>query len=127
MKYLSVIVNRGPLGWFRRLFHIVKMYRSDLTLLAIGMDEQRGELDRAVHFIKKATKVHADIAPHPKSHSTIVVCGTYKGRDHVQVFTVNENIDGMIEQLRKMQKYAQLGNIDTPYGMDVTIKRELGI
>ena len=128
MKFLKAIVTRGPIGWFRRLFHVVRMYHRDLMLIANSVDAQGAEIQRALHFIKKATKLHVDVSMGPKDPTTIIAIGKYRGKDYVRAFPVqHKDLAHLIEQLKEMQKYAQIECIDAPMNIDATIKRELQI
>jgi len=78
-------------------------------------------------FIKDKTEVNADIHMQSKPGSTIIVCGRYRNRDYVEVFTVpNDDFVGLIEQLKQMQKYARCRRIDAPFSMKAFIDTELG-
>lgn len=64
-------------------------------------------------FIKDATAVHVDPSMNSKGRNDVVVCGRYKGRDYVRCFSVKgDNMDGLIDMLRGMERYARLERID---------------
>lgn len=125
MNILTAIITRGPIGWFRRLFIVVRMYGHDMNTIAQHVDALSKEMKQAAHFIKKATKIHVDIDPRMQGQTTAILCGRYKGRDHVQIFDLNPNdMSGLIDQLRHMQRAANI-HVDAPYHVNATIEREL--
>lgn len=122
----KTITQRGPIVWFRNLFYIVSNYRNDLSLIANGVDECRDVALTAHRFIKKATKCHIEVGLTAESHTQVVVIGHYRGKDHVQVFSLRPgSIDMLINQLRDMQRYTEIGRIDAPIEVRATMKREL--
>jgi len=126
MKIWQAIITRGPIVWFRNLFYIVSNYRDDLTMLANGVDDCCKQVAIAERYIKKATKLHVNIAARPKDRTTVVVIGTYRGKDHVQVFGLRaESIDMVVNQLKELRRYAEGGCIDVPPNVDATVRREL--
>ena len=128
MKFLKAIVQRGPIGWFRRLFHIVRMYHADLMAVANHVDDQRAGLERAMSYIKKATKLHVNIPASQKNATTVILIGQYRGKDHVQTFNLHpKDINHLMDILRQMSSYAVVERIDSPYEINATVKRELQI
>lgn len=123
--YLA-ITTRGPIGWFRNLFYIVGNYRADLHMIVNCVDQCMVQLNVVEGYVKKATKIHVDIPASSKDFTKVIVIGTYRGKDHVQVFGVRPgSIDGLIEQLREMQRYAVVERIDAPLEVHATVKRSL--
>lgn len=130
MKYLATIwvllTRRGPVVWFRNLFYIVTNYRDDLTMIVNGVDDCRERAATAERYVKKATKVHVDIPVSTKDYTKVIVIGTYRSKDHVQVFSLRPgSIDMLIDQLREMQRYAEIDRIDGPLEISATMKRSL--
>lgn len=120
------VTTRGPIGWFRNLFYIVGNYRTDLHMIAHHVDTCREQLAIVEGYVKKATKIHVDIPASAKEFTKIIVIGTYRGRDHVQVFGIRPgSMDGLIEQLREMQRYAVVERIDAPLEVHATVKRSI--
>ena len=122
----TAVTTRGPIGWFRNLFYIVGYYRSDLQMLANGVDSCRAHTDVVERYVKKATKVHLDIPASMEHCTKVVVIGTYRGKDHVQTFTLRPgSIHELIDQLKEMQRYAQIEFVDAPSNVSATVKRSL--
>ena len=97
-----------------------------MQLLANGVDSCHAQLGVVENYVKKATKVHVDIPGSMKNFTTIIVVGTYRGKDHVQVFSLRPgSIDMLMDQLKDMQRYATIERIDAPLGIDATVKRSL--
>lgn len=110
--------------WFKKLNMIVSTYGQ----LIQEVENVQTEMERALHYVKKATKIHVDVALGPKDPSTIIACGRYRGKDYVHVFRIHsKDLAHLIDQLRYMQKHAEIGYIDAPFAIDATIKRELGL
>ena len=122
----KTITQRGPVVWFRNLFYIVGNYRNDLTMICNGVDECREVAMTAQRYIKRATKVHVDVDPTSAGFTQVVVIGRYRGKDHVQIFSLRpDSIDMLIEQLREMQRYCEVGRIEAPLDINATMKRSL--
>ena len=120
------ITTRGPVVWFRNLFYIVSNYRDDLSFVVNGMDACVARTQTVERYVKKATKVHIDLAVVEGNYTKVIVIGTYRGKDHVQIFSLRPgSIDGLIDQLRDMQRYAEIERIDGPMEIVATMKREL--
>ena len=120
------ITQRGPIGWFRNLFYIVGNYRNDWVMLANGVDECRNAVMTAERYIRKATKVHVDIPASSKSFTKVIVIGQYRGKDHVQLFSLRPgSIDMLIDQLKEMQRYCEFERIDAPLDISAVVKRQL--
>lgn len=111
--------------WLTKLRRIVATYERDISTIAQHVQGVENEMRNAMHFIKKATKVHFDVGI--EAQSTVIVVGQYKGRDHVQVFNVEpKDFEALVRQMREVQGHATIGRIDAPPGaISTTIKREL--
>lgn len=125
---IEAIITRGPIGWFRRLFTVVRAYGHDINTIAQHVDALNEEMKRATHYIKKATKIHVDVDPRmQEGQTTAILCGRYKGRDHVQIFDLRvDDMGHLIDQLKHMQRAANI-HVDAPYHLDATIERALKI
>ncbi len=122
----AAITTRGPVGWFRNLFYIIGNYRNDLEFLANGVDQCLNRAKTAERYVKKATKIHVDIPPSLKDRTKVIVIGNYRNKDHVQVFTLRPgSIDMLIDQLRDMQRYAEIERVDAATEISATVKRSL--
>ena len=120
------IITHGPIVWVRNLFYVVRMYREDLTMIANAVDDCRKQVITVERYVKRVTKVHVDVATSSKDFTRVIVIGSYRGKDHVQVFhTRPGSIDMLIEQLQDMQRYATVERIDTTFEIDATMKRSL--
>ena len=114
----------APFRWIRCLFRLVKHTDHNIAILAQNLDAARTEIDNAVRFIKRATKVHIDAEI--DAQSTVIVCGTFRGKDHVQVFRINPgSFDALVHELRGIQKYSTIEYVDAPADMSATVKREI--
>lgn len=126
VKIWLAITTRGPIGLVRNLYYIAHNYRQDLNLIVNGVDSCRAQLGIVESYVKRATKVHVDIPGDMQNYTRVVVIGRYRGKDHVQIFSLRPgSIDGLIEQLREMQRYAEIGRVDAPLEIDATVKRSL--
>ena len=123
----KMITQRGPIVWFRNLFYIVGNYKQDLTMIANGTDACLQRAMAAERYVKKATKLHVDIPANMQDDYTrIVVIGKYRGKDHVQIFNLRPgSIDALMDQLRDMQRYADVIRTESPFEIDATVKRRL--
>ena len=114
----------APWYWLRTLWGIVKYYDRNTAIIAANLEDHEKEIRNALHYIKKATKVH--IKAGIDAQSTVIVCGQYRGKDHVQVFRIAPgSFEGLVEELREVQKYSTVEFIDAPEPIDATIKRQL--
>lgn len=110
--------------WLKTLLRIVREYDQNFNDVVQFTQAQAQEVEAAKRYIKRATKVHFDVGFDMRS--TVIVCGTYRGRDHVQVFNINPgDFAKLVDQMRETQKVATIGKLDMPHGLDVTVKREL--
>ncbi len=122
----KAITTRGPIGWFRNLFYIIGNYRNDLEFIANGVDQCLNRAQTIERYVKRATKVAIDLPVSSKSFTKVIVIGTYRGKDHVQIFSLRPgSIDMLIDQLRDMQRYCEIEHIDGPYEAVATMKRNL--
>jgi len=120
------LITRGPIVWFRNLFYIVGNYRDDLQMIANGVDQCLSRAMAAERYIKRATKLHVDIPADLKNFTRVVVIGTYRGKDHVQIFNLRPgSIDMLMDQLRDMERYAEINRVESPVEIDATVKRQL--
>jgi len=68
--------------------------------------------------INENTTVHADIG-YKGTGSQIIVVGRYKNKDYVRSFNVrSENLNSLIELLRREEEGAKVGRSDMPGGME---------
>ena len=113
--------------YIRNFMTMIKYYNEHIALLASRLDALKREMEQATHFIKKATKLHVDIgAMDDRLSTTIILCGQYRGKDHVQTFRLPPgSMIELIDQLRHMQRASTIQSIDAPLGMNATIRREL--
>ncbi len=123
MKYLKMIIERGPVGWLRRLSHVVRNF----NFVVVYVESLRKDMEQATHYIKRATKLHIDVdVAGDMLSTTVILCGQYKGKDHVQVFRLPPgDMNRTIEHLKHAQRAGHIATIDAPVGLDATIKREL--
>ena len=120
------ITARGPIGWFLRLFNIVKTYHANLQIIGAHMDELAKIVAETERYVKKATKVHVDISARADAPSTVIVVGTYRGKDYVRVFPLFQNsVDDLVRHLEGMSQYADIGRLDMPPQIDASVRREL--
>lgn len=112
------------MNWIKKLLRVVRSYSNDIQAICTILDGQRADIDNALRYMKRATKVHFDVGA--DMQSTVIVCGAYRGRDHVQVFRINPgDFARLVDQMREVQRVGTIGAVDAPHGLDVTIKREL--
>ena len=122
----SAIVNRGPIGWVRRLFNTVKTYHANMQIITAHVDEVEREVNEVLRYVKRATKVHVDVSATQKGFTQVVIIGQYRGRDYVNTFNLRLScIDELIDRLTQMSRYAGIGRIDAPHNIDATIKHSL--
>lgn len=126
VKIWLLVTTRGPVGLVRNLYYIAHNYNSDLHMIVNGVDSCREQLGIVESYVKRATKVHLDIPASMEDCTTVIIVGTYRGKDHVRTFSLRPgSIDGLITQLKDMQRYAQIERVDAPGGLDATVKRSL--
>ena len=122
----TLLTQRGPIVWVRNLFYIVKNYRNDLTMIANGVDGCQERVMIAERYIKRATKVHIDIPASRKNYTKVIIIGTYRGKDHVRIFSLRpDSIDMLTNQMKDLARYADIERIDGPLDVSATMKRSL--
>lgn len=122
----KAITERGPIGWFRRLFAVVSAYGHDIQTIAQHVDVLSDKTDAIERYVRRATKVHADISTTANSPSMVVVCGAYRGKDYVRVFPLqHDSVDNIVDWLNNMSQYGKIGRLEMPPTLDVTVRREL--
>lgn len=105
--------------WFHNLRSAARSYQQ-LTTRVHNLEVQNDKLRR---IIKQRTKVSAEVSCHGRTPHTVVVTGRYKHREYVEIFDLQtEDLHALIDQLRRMQEFAEISQIDTgPY--DKSLKR----
>lgn len=123
---INNVTRRGPIGWFRRLFSVVRSYHHDVQSIARHVDDQREIVNSVERYVKRATKVHVDVSARADSPSTVIVIGTYRGKDYVRVFPQqHESVDDIVNYLQGMSRHAKVGRLDIAPNIDATMRREL--
>ncbi len=123
--FFAPLVQRGPIGWLRRLFSIVQSYHYNISIIGQELDAAQKEVSEVLRYVKRATKVHVDVGVMADATQVIVI-GKYRGRDYVNTFTLKElAINDLVERLTHMSRYANIGRIDTPLNVDATLKHSL--
>jgi len=75
-------------------------------------------------LIKDRTTIAVDV--NYREPNTIIVIGSYNNRDYIQTFRVDKNdINYLIEELKKMEHYGTVRRIDAPAGIKFVIESEL--
>lgn len=93
-------------AWFKKLRNIVKWYSRDL-------EEIHKRIAAAEKVIRDRTDISVDVRH--DGYNTIIVTGQYKGVGYVQTYAVNrKDLAYLIEQLRDMERYGAIRNIDSP-------------
>lgn len=123
----KTITARGPIAWLRNLFYIVRNYRGDLTMIVRGVDTCLARTEIVERYVRKATKAHIDIPANMQDDYTrVIIIGKYRGKDHVQIFNLRPgSIDILMNQLRDLQRYADVVRVDSPFEIDATVKRAI--
>jgi len=110
--------------WFKKLRRIVQYYDKDKEALHRAIGQNKALINSAVKLIKERTSVHADI--HQVSENHIIVVGTYRGRDYVQTYRIeNTELRYLIELLRDMEKFAKISKVDAVPGIKAVIDKEI--
>ncbi|MEE8481708.1 MAG: hypothetical protein V3S12_00010 [Acidiferrobacterales bacterium] len=124
MKIWNWITTRGPVGFVRNWFYITGHYQGDLQMLANGVDQCLQRANTVEHYVKKATKVHVSVPADLKNATKVIVIGTYRGKDHVQVFYLRPgSMDMLINQLKDMERYADINVIEET--VEATMNRQI--
>jgi len=113
-------------NWFKKLFYIVKNYDMDMLEIDDDISMCKSEVRNGVKLIKDRTNIHVN-APHYRGSPTqVITIGRYRKRDYVQVFSVYNDGDfqGLIDQLREMERYGNVGRSDCPIELDAAFDRE---
>ncbi len=120
------IVTRGPIGWCRRLHSVVQTYHYNMSIIGSSVDEVGNIAKEVERYVKRATKVHVDITAQADNANTVIVCGTYRGKDYVRVFPVQHaHMDETVNWLEGVSRHATIGKLDMPPAFDATVRREL--
>lgn len=126
LKVWHAITRRGPIGWFRKLFDIVRSYHPNMAIIGQHVDELKTVTTETERYVKRATKVHVDISATAKDASTVIVCGMYRGKDYVRTFPIKHgSVEELVDWLTGLSRHAQLGRLDAPPEIDATVRREL--
>lgn len=113
-------------NWFKKLIYIVNNYDNDLSILSNRIHTCSLEIQEGVQLIKDRTNIHADIHLQYNHPSEIIVIGRYRNRDYIQTYSVdNDDIEGLIDQLKRMEKYGVVQKIDAPIGIKAIIEQDL--
>ena len=108
--------------WIKKLRMIVSTYGQ----LIMELEEVQREMEKALHFIKRATKLHVDIPASQKNATTVILIGRYRGKDHVRTFNLHPNdMDHLVGMLKHMSERAVVEHIDAPFEIDATVRRAL--
>ena len=112
--------------WFKTLFKIVREWgaisssfaksildnTNDIQVLNGNIEDNETQLykalrtiEQAVQFIKDKTEVHVDTAVKPGSHSTVIIMGSYNGRDLVELYNIcPEDLRGSYLYFKRSEK-----------------------
>lgn len=113
-------ISGSPLvRWIKKLKRIVRDYDKDRNALL-------RTIQRAEDLIRDRTEINVDGSFHGDDRNQIIVVGRYRKMDYVQVYTLNDrDLDGLIDQLREMQRYGVVNKIDALFQMKEVIEREI--
>ena len=111
---------------WKKLQHIAKQYDLDQQRNLSNSLAAMVKVDKAVTLIQERTEVHADVAASQRACSTIILCGRYKNHDYVRVVSVQANdFRELVDIVKRMEQFGKARFIDTPYGFEAAIKRDL--
>ncbi len=120
------IKNNKVVKWFRKLLRIVNQYDIDKDKIYSKIDHSLLVANNAEKVIRERTDINLGVSINSKEPSQIIIIGRYKGTDYIEAFSLlDENVSGMIDRLREMQRYAVVRRIDAPLEMKGVIKHGL--
>jgi len=106
----------ATINWTKKLFYIVKNYDLDKIEVYGRIKDANVRISDGVQLIKDRTNIHADVHNRLNNPTQIIVVGRYNGTDYVEVFSINnDDLQGLIHQLKDMERYGNLQRVDTPY------------
>lgn len=114
---------------FRALWLLITRSQEVLDLLdSYDADHQRfsRRIREATKLIKARTEIHTDISYTRGGPNTIIICGRYRKRDYIEMFSIyDQHMDHLIRMLREMQRYGEVRHVDAPIEISAVIKREM--
>lgn len=109
--------------WIKTLFQIVREYKQ----LKYDLEAARKRAEFAVQIIQERTDLHVDMAFTKQSHTNVILVGRYRGRDYVEVHTIDEKtFEELIPMLKDMEQSSRLRRFDAPFHMKSIVENELG-
>jgi hypothetical protein len=110
--------------FLKTLLRIVRSYDQDISTLARHVQGVERDMAQASHFIKEATKLHIDVSI--DGSSTVVLCGRYKNKEHVQTFRLPPSeFSKLVEQIQHMSNVGTIETLDMPPLIDATVRAQL--
>lgn len=113
--------------FFKKLKRIVKDYDADQKSATARVDtlaRAHGRIVELEALIRDRTDIAVDVRFREASH--IIVVGRYKNADYVQSFTMRDTeLEGLIRQLRDMERGGYVRRIDAVPEIRAVIKREI--
>lgn len=107
--------------WFKKLFRIVRNHDLEVKRL-------ERKIDKLEKLLRDRTSLSVDISPMSRGVTHVVVCGRYKNRDYVEVFSITEkDLIDLIPTLKQLQKKASLNFVDAPMEFKAVLKRQIDI
>lgn len=114
------------MAWLKRLNYIVNNYDTDKIDMLDRLRACDLRIKDGVNIIKERTSIHADVNFNSRDDSQIIMIGRYRNNDYIQTFSVNRgDFEGLLEQLRQMEKYGVVRHVDTVPMMKAHIMNDL--
>lgn len=77
----------------------------------LGITELEIQIETLKKMIGERTTIHCDV--HTKTACEVIVIGHYQNKDYVRCFHLKvDNLKILIEQLKEMEKYSNVGKFD---------------
>lgn len=116
----------NTINWFKKLIYVINNYDKDLHNTMRKIRKNELEIVEGVKLIKDRTTLHVDVHSKMNSPTQVILIGRYNNRDYVNVFALHDDdIHGLIHQLKDMEKYAELEHIDAPIELKSIIEHDL--
>jgi hypothetical protein len=112
------------LNWLKKLRRIVADYDRDLESLAAAVKAERAQRQALETILRERTDIAVDVGF--KSPSHVIVVGRYKDQDFVQTYSIaTPDLAALIDQLKAMERYGVVRQIDAPPQFRGVVKREI--
>lgn len=114
--------------WVKKLLWVVRNFEAVQTTagkaLAAAQQAKNDAADVA-KLVHDRTTVHMDLSPGGRDPNVVILVGSYRGHDFVQVYSFQaQDFESLVEQVRAGARQGIIGRVDAPPSLRAVLKRD---